>query len=138
MSKVSLSIKTKLWHILKKKCSSFFNSNFDFGRREISRSNLLFFHSSLLCCLKQHCLTFRVNIVSNLSRSENVLNNINPGLNSKNNVITIEIVSRFRRLGCSKPPPPKTFICNRPFYYMIRERSSGLVIFSGRVVDPSQ
>ena len=99
MSKVSLSIKTKLWHILMKKCSSFFNSNFDFGRREISRSNLLFFHSPLLCCLKQHCLTFRVNIVSNLSRSENVLNNINPGLNSKNNVIAKEIVSRFRRLG---------------------------------------
>ena len=36
------------------------------------------------------------------------------------------------------PPPPEIFICNRPFYYMIRERSSGLVLFSGRVVDPSQ
>ena len=38
----------------------------------------------------------------------------------------------------SKPPQPNMFICNRPFFYMIRERSSGLVLFSGRVVDPSQ
>lgn len=28
------------------------------------------------------------------------------------------------------------FLCNRPFYYMIRERSSGQVLFSGRVVNP--
>jgi len=29
-----------------------------------------------------------------------------------------------------------TFRCDRPFYFMIRERSSGLVLFSGRVVNP--
>ena len=30
-----------------------------------------------------------------------------------------------------------TFECNRPFHFMIRERESGLVLFSGRVTDPS-
>ena len=29
------------------------------------------------------------------------------------------------------------FRCNRPFYYMIRERSSGLVLFSGRITNPT-
>ena len=29
------------------------------------------------------------------------------------------------------------FKCNRPFYYMIRERSSGLVLFSGRIINPT-
>merc|ERR1719209_1674084 len=28
------------------------------------------------------------------------------------------------------------FNCNRPFYFMIRERSSGLTLFSGRVENP--
>ena len=36
----------------------------------------------------------------------------------------------------SLPPPTPVFKCDRPFYYMIRERSSGLVLFSGRIVNP--
>jgi len=35
------------------------------------------------------------------------------------------------------PPPPPEFKCNRPFHYMIRERSSGLTLFSGRVENPN-
>ena len=31
----------------------------------------------------------------------------------------------------------KRFVCDRPFYYMIRERESGLVLFSGRIVNPT-
>ena len=34
------------------------------------------------------------------------------------------------------PPPAPVFKCDRPFCYMIRERSSGLVLFSGRIVNP--
>jgi len=32
--------------------------------------------------------------------------------------------------------PMPEFKCNRPFHYMIRERSSGLTLFSGRVENP--
>ena len=38
----------------------------------------------------------------------------------------------------SLPPPTPVFKCDQPFYYMIRERSSGLVLFSGKIVNPQK
>merc|ERR1711974_168588 len=38
----------------------------------------------------------------------------------------------------SMPPEPKTFKADRPFFFLIRESATGMVLFSGRVVDPSK
>jgi len=35
-------------------------------------------------------------------------------------------------------PMSKMFECNRPFIFLIREKSSGLVLFSGRMINPVQ
>jgi len=35
-------------------------------------------------------------------------------------------------------PMSKIFECNRPFIFLIREKSSGLVLFSGRMINPVQ
>ena len=34
--------------------------------------------------------------------------------------------------------PPKTFKADRPFIFLIRERATGMILFSGRVVDPNK
>ena len=41
------------------------------------------------------------------------------------------------RSGFPPPTPPK-FHANKPFLYFIVERSSGAILYSGRLVDPSQ
>ena len=33
-------------------------------------------------------------------------------------------------------PEPKTFKADRPFIFLIREHATGMILFSGRVVDP--
>lgn len=37
-----------------------------------------------------------------------------------------------------KPPPPVTFRADRPFLVFIRDRKTGAILFTGRIVDPSQ
>jgi len=41
--------------------------------------------------------------------------------------------------GCSAPPhlPQQQFHADRPFIFFIREKSTGMILFAGRVVDPS-
>ena len=39
--------------------------------------------------------------------------------------------------GGAPPANPEDFTCNRPFLFFIVDRASGLVLFVGRVVDPS-
>jgi serpin B len=36
------------------------------------------------------------------------------------------------------PPPPRVFRADHPFIFLIREKSSGSVLFLGRVVDPTR
>ena len=36
-----------------------------------------------------------------------------------------------------KPPTPTPFVVDRPFYFFIRDRGTGSVLFQGRVMDPS-
>jgi serine protease inhibitor len=35
------------------------------------------------------------------------------------------------------PPPPAEFHADRPFVWMIRDKQTGLILFLGRVVDPT-
>ena len=37
-----------------------------------------------------------------------------------------------------RPPKPKTFKADRPFFFLIRESDTGMILFSGRVVDPGK
>jgi serpin B len=39
--------------------------------------------------------------------------------------------------GIESPPTPKNFIANKPFVYAITEKSTGCVIFIGKLMDPS-
>ena len=44
-------------------------------------------------------------------------------------------------IGCPPPfdkPPPREFKCDRPFIFMVRERKTGLVLFMGRVMKPTE
>ena len=41
----------------------------------------------------------------------------------------------FLRAGCAWPPP-RPFVADRPFLFLIRETGSGLVLFLGRVANP--
>lgn len=45
----------------------------------------------------------------------------------------------FLRAGCAwpLPPPPRPFVADRPFLFLIRETDSGLVLFLGRVAKPA-
>jgi serine protease inhibitor len=37
----------------------------------------------------------------------------------------------------SVPPPPKSFIVDRPFFFAIRDNQTGTVLFMGAIIDPS-
>ena len=41
-------------------------------------------------------------------------------------------------VGFRMPPKIKTFKANRPFFFLIRESATGMILFSGRVVDPGK
>ena len=36
------------------------------------------------------------------------------------------------------PPPPRKFIANRPFLFVVRETEFGLILFIGRVSNPTR
>ena len=40
--------------------------------------------------------------------------------------------------GDSPPPPPVSFFANRPFLYIIKERSTGAILFIGRMDEPKE
>lgn len=40
--------------------------------------------------------------------------------------------------GGAPPPPPAEFKADRPFLFFLRDRASGLVLFMGRVTDPTK
>ncbi|XP_060669185.1 serpin-Z1 [Ziziphus jujuba] len=47
------------------------------------------------------------------------------------------IVSCDENLGCSMYPPPEIqFVADHPFMFMIKEKGSGAVIFTGAVLNP--
>ena len=46
-------------------------------------------------------------------------------------------VQVFPCASCGRPKP-KTFKADRPFFFLIRESATGMILFSGRVVDPSK
>jgi serpin B len=39
--------------------------------------------------------------------------------------------------GADLPPPPIPFFANRPFLYLIKEKSTGAILFIGRFDEPS-
>jgi serpin B len=42
------------------------------------------------------------------------------------------------RAGSAMPTePPKSFVCDHPFMFLIRDRDSGAILFMGRVADPT-
>ena len=41
-------------------------------------------------------------------------------------------------VGIFRNPWIVTFKANRPFFFLIRESATGMILFSGRVVDPSK
>ena len=44
----------------------------------------------------------------------------------------------FALMTRSAPPKPFDFKATRPFVYILVERTTGAVIFSGRIVDPTK
>ena len=48
--------------------------------------------------------------------------------------VTGMVVVGFGRVGA--PPPPIPFFANRPFLYFIKERSTGVILFMGRMDNP--
>jgi serpin B len=50
---------------------------------------------------------------------------------------TAAMLSPTAALGRIIPPPVPVFRADHPFVFAIRERSSGVILFLGRLVDPS-
>jgi serpin B len=38
---------------------------------------------------------------------------------------------------CARPKKPQQFNCDRPFLYLIKDNQSGLILFAGKVEDPT-
>jgi serpin B len=47
------------------------------------------------------------------------------------------VIMSLAALGQGQPPPPKEFMADRPFIYMIRDKDTGSILFVGRVSDAS-
>ncbi|GBG91360.1 hypothetical protein CBR_g52247 [Chara braunii] len=66
----------------------------------------------------------------------NVLHNARVEVDEEGTVAAAATVVEAQ-MGCSMfRPPPKEFIVDHPFLFMIREDTSGMTLFLGRVVDP--
>jgi serpin B len=55
----------------------------------------------------------------------------------ENGVVASAVTVVIGGAGAAGPPPKVTFHINTPFLYFIQERSTGAILFMGRIDDPS-
>jgi serpin B len=91
--------------------------------------------------------SFKANF-SRMFADPSVVERLRPRINSVNHKSFIEldeegteaaavtVVAMIGRVNEVSPPVPPTFVFNRPFVYLIREKNSGAILFMGKMMRP--